>query len=437
MDTKKALKFLEKFKTAEEAVKLTGKPKEEYLKALDVAYGDKATRAKDMGFGEEVYYHGSPSKKIDKFKTGSPKSGEMYGRGVYMTKDPEEAALYAQTLDQHTGIPLEKKGKVYSLKTSANNPFDINAATDEVTKKNLSKLVTDPDYKKILPQVEDNYNLHTMLQKDAPATEYTEALKNAGKDSVKVDTNVLNVFDPAKVRSTNAAFDPRFKDSDLIMSAKGAEKSIGSKIGDAISAPQRYTMDKIANMLGVKGDAEDSEASAQAIVEKAASLSGLPEGAPLNAAKALGVAGLEVFADPTNLVPVGKIGKGLGMVAKAIPGASAVKAVADKVPNFVADRLKILYNSNKDKWDKAAKGNKGLQATLDKIKGVEPKQDFGKVTVAPEAKPNYGKVTVQQPEVQKNFGNVTVKQEPDGNIIIIDKDGNKKILKGATTIGSK
>lgn len=141
------------------------------------------------------------------------------------------------------------------------------------------------------------------------------------------------------------------------------------------------------------------------------------------------------------------IGATLGVLepsigSKAKMGSAAMKAVQNvekKAPEFVVDRLKILYNNNKAKWDKAAENSPGLKATLDKIKGVKPKENFGKViNMAKEGPEQIGKVILKQPEIQKNFGKTIVKQQADGNILILDENGNVlKTLTGATTIGSK
>jgi len=292
----------------------------------------------------------------------------------------------------------------------------------------------------------------------------------------------IQVSKPNEIRSTNAAFDPRFKDSDLILSANAPKQSTFGKISNALAAPQRYTMKKMAEMLGVKGDANNSEASAQAIVEKAAALTGLQDSAGLNAAKALGVAGLEVFADPTNLIPVGKVAKGLGMLAHTAPVKSAVSALSHTAPAKAAfsalsdatDKLRKVYQKNPAKFEKLAEKNPALKPIIAKLKAtgsgaidsrnatggaiaeIRPDMGYGPVGVAndigqtkglgkvtvqvPENPKNLGKVTVPANSTvkQKNFGKTIVKQEKDGNIIIVDEKGNvlKKIPKG-TTIGSR
>lgn len=87
---------------------------------------------------------------------------------------------------------------------------------------------------------------------------------------------------------------------------------------DAISYPQRAAFNTAASMLGTKGDIENSEKSAQAIVENLAERAGIPEDSTVgNAAKALGVAGLEVMTDPTDLLGIGTFNKGAKAGRKA------------------------------------------------------------------------------------------------------------------------
>lgn len=104
------------------------------------------------------------------------------------------------------------------------------------------------------------------------------------------------------------------------------ETGLVERASKAISAPQRKLMQFAAQKLGRTGNAEDSESSAQDIVEALAEKAGLPEDSTLaNVAKALGVAGLEVFADPTAVLPVNKLAKGAKAVSSAVKPANLDK----------------------------------------------------------------------------------------------------------------
>ncbi len=141
---------------------------------------------------------------------------------------------------------------------------------------------------------------------------------DAADPNNKVKTDIATVFDPNQVRSTSAAFDPRFKDSSDLLSFDNAKAGAG-KVMDALSYPQRWAMNKGAELMGVKGNPDNSEESAFNIVDKGASALGIPEDSAIgNAGKAAAVAGLEVFGDPTNAIPTGAIAKGARKLAPAL-----------------------------------------------------------------------------------------------------------------------
>jgi len=225
------------------------------------------------------------------------------------------------------------------------------------------------------------------------------------------------------------------KASEIINIAK-KEDGMLSKASKLVSAPQRYTMNKLAEILKAKGNKESSEASAQAIVEKLAEASGLPDSTAVNIAKALGVAGLEVFADPTNLVPVGKIGKGLGMVAettaKHLPPATLEKlmqlkkAVAEGKINLSDDVAKRLDMS----MDAQTPSNVA-QIMPEKFQGTK----HGMLERVPE-KPNYGKVTVKAPEEKIGSVKNIAKDAPKQNMVIIEPGKPPRRMENSGILGS-
>lgn len=133
------------------------------------------------------------------------------------------------------------------------------------------------------------------------------------------------------------------------------QKNAFEKTMHAISAPQRYVMDKAAGALGVQGDKENSEKSAQNIVEGLANRMGIPEDSTLgNAAKAGAVAGLEVFGDPLGVLPVGKAASLVGKAKKsAYPALKRMFSVGNtKFPaSNAAEAMKVkdaLVQSGKE-----------------------------------------------------------------------------------------
>ena len=91
------LSTLEKITTPEVSTSLQGAEKAEYLKALDEAYGDRAKRAKDLGFGDETYYHGTGD-NFDEFSNDH--LGKVNGPGItknqhWASNNPEVAEVFA------------------------------------------------------------------------------------------------------------------------------------------------------------------------------------------------------------------------------------------------------------------------------------------------------------------------------------------------------
>lgn len=112
-------------------------------------------------------------------------------------------------------------------------------------------------------------------------------------------------------------------DSEVKVGRGQGSTAPGEGITGAMSLPQRILMKYAADAIGAQGDIGSSEKSAQNIIEKAAEkvhdVTGLDTENPMaNAAKALGVAALEVYGDPTQLLPVNKLAKGAKSAAKAI-----------------------------------------------------------------------------------------------------------------------
>lgn len=117
--------------------------------------------------------------------------------------------------------------------------------------------------------------------------------------------------------------------------AKPAEKeaSMGTKVMDALGAPQRYLSKKAAEVSGLKAAATSEENFAN-IVEKGADLMGVPKDSVAgNVAKAGAVAAAEVFGDPLQFIPLGKIAKGV----KGLSGMKELPAIAK-----IAEEAKLL-----------------------------------------------------------------------------------------------
>lgn len=98
---------------------------------------------------------------------------------------------------------------------------------------------------------------------------------------------------------------------------KGMPDLMNSGLMGSVTAPQRYALNKLAGMLGAQGNPENSEETSQNIVENVADRMGIPADSTIgNAAKAAGVAGLEVFGDPVGMFPAGRVLKTAEQVPK-------------------------------------------------------------------------------------------------------------------------
>ncbi|MBK9292810.1 MAG: GNAT family N-acetyltransferase [Bacteroidetes bacterium] len=171
------------------------------------------------------------------------------------------------------------------------------------------------------------------------------AMEDAGYDSMRINadyefnmpnttpnTEHLMLFDPAKVRSKFAAFDPRFKDSPLLMSAVGG----APKAGDVLKGISPLGAAKRAYNAYDEAVQQPVSNIAQAIAAKIAQATTLP-GTDARTAQqyqdtATGLlgTGLEMSLDPTNIVAPGAgVMRAVGKSAKAAKGANAVNKVLD------------------------------------------------------------------------------------------------------------
>lgn len=131
------------------------------------------------------------------------------------------------------------------------------------------------------------------------------------------------------------------------MSGKLKPKNLAKKL----DAPQKYLMDKLASAVGEK-PGRDSEGTAFNIVDRVAKRAGLGNSTAANAAKALGVAGLSLAADPLNLVPGGKLvklgAKAASRGAKAASRGSKAASRGSKAASQGAKSFKTLQKARAD-----------------------------------------------------------------------------------------
>lgn len=150
-------------------------------------------RAKEMGFDtSKVYYHGT-NQKFDEFNVD--KSNKSYwGKGIYLTQDKGEAGTYGKNILE----TFVKKGKVFDILT------DVPPKTfTDWMKKN--KPQEHKDLVKALGGV-DAYNYIDAAKNAMSPEQFTKLFQDAGYSAVSMG-DIINVFDPKNIRSTDAAFE--------------------------------------------------------------------------------------------------------------------------------------------------------------------------------------------------------------------------------------
>ena len=231
-------------------LRLRGESNQQFRNALEEVYGNQATREKMMGMDYKGF-HGSPSTKIKEFKIDKPNSKELYGKGVYIADNADEANIYADILDQQTGIPdSDKSGAVYPLKMKTGKSFDTLGSVDEKIKTDLKKLIPKEKHK-LLNSIEDNHSLLGLIQdNDINMGEFSNILKKNGYDSVDSGQGFKVALDPSQVRSKFAFFNPKFKDSSKIMAGgAGAALMLGdSDEAEASSVPKSKQIAQAFNL---------------------------------------------------------------------------------------------------------------------------------------------------------------------------------------------
>ena len=223
--------LLSRINSPEIATKLQGAEKKAYLEALDTVYGSRDVRAKDLGFGEETWFHGGAKeiKEFDKNKIGSAQYSD-WGPGVYLTPDKSTAGYYAKEAVKKSSPEYQEAFKKWE-ELSKNTPTKNGAPqySDEATAalKKFKDVASRLDKEGGGSVMELNARMEKPLVKGYQSTPDPTLAKEAagrGFDSAKIlnpsgQLDEALVFEPNQIRSTNAAFDPRFKDSANILAA--------------------------------------------------------------------------------------------------------------------------------------------------------------------------------------------------------------------------
>lgn len=161
--------------------------------ALDMSQAARMQRAQDMGFDtERVFYHGTTSDfdQFDLSKAGKNDSG-WYGRGIYLTPDPDTASAYTQYQEyaQRTGAD---GANVLPVRVKIKNPYYWPEGRKAALNKEESEAIT----QELLAQGFDGV-----------------IVPNKYADPKVADMYEVVAFSPEQIRSVNAAFDPAKRNS--------------------------------------------------------------------------------------------------------------------------------------------------------------------------------------------------------------------------------
>lgn len=250
--------ILDRVKSPEAAQALQGVERTKYLKALNLAYGDKAKRASDMGFGKETYYHGT-NKSFNEF---DPKQLDksITREQFWMSDNPDVANVFAKSKGHndagHEFLKIEDDLQPVLKKLQEAYPKKLSNMPKRVLNHIVEDGVISPedalrfqDYNNRLDKLQNSSMFNkTLVDKgeqvyplkvrrtntkelDAQGNNWQEVKEGIGNDEILVKNvvedvrpgyatesiaplgNSLAVKDPAQIRSTSANFDPRFKDS--------------------------------------------------------------------------------------------------------------------------------------------------------------------------------------------------------------------------------
>lgn len=226
-----AQSLIDSIKTPEQAAALSGEERQAYLNALDQVYGLKEQRIRDMGFDPETYYHGT-TKDFSSFSPdarGTGTNAPSAKKGYFFSQTPETAEQYATALNSDPKGALDYS-KEYSQKFGKFP--DYHELNDYISKASGGKEVIYPVKLKMGDSLEKDFG--GSRYREQSYSKLMDEAKNQNKDSVLFKNtmdpgealiypkaeNIAAVFNPNQIRSENAAFDPRFKDSTHLLAGQ-------------------------------------------------------------------------------------------------------------------------------------------------------------------------------------------------------------------------
>ncbi len=205
---------------------------------LPMDQASRMARAKELGFDtDRILYHGT-GRNFDAFDVGADKvtGGGLNDQGVFLTPDPKAASRYAETFggDNPQVIPTY---------TRAQKPLSMSPAEFE----RLQGIAGALRKGEPIDEVKGIFLEGTLndlgIPWDATSNVHPiDAIKAAGFDAIEKRAGrggaepEFMVFDPAKIRGVNAAFDPaRAGENGLLLSDTGKPSLMGSAVAGAFA----------------------------------------------------------------------------------------------------------------------------------------------------------------------------------------------------------
>jgi hypothetical protein len=281
-DTVKKLMKLVPDEAAQKLLRQDPAKYSEYLKMLDEAYGSKNVRAKNMGFNmDQKYYHGTgndfsefdpeklgsvtgkgPTKEQHWFSSNPEVSDVFADQAAYLNKDREIKLItdplrheYSKLLDEikaASGAP-RPQGMFEIGDMGIDRMIDLGDISDDLGKRikqwKIKKNNAPSEHN--ISRVSEGANVMPVhLRKDdIPAIDakggyWEDYYKDIGNKEIELKNihedrpgggmpmgDSVGITDPSRVRSTHAAFDPRFKNSKNILAGAAGTAIAGTLLG--------------------------------------------------------------------------------------------------------------------------------------------------------------------------------------------------------------
>jgi len=247
--------------TALGVVPVIGDAAAKAVRGLDMSQAARMQRARELGFDvDKVFYHGSGESfdEFDPLKMGKTDEG-WFGKGFYFSPNPEIANQYAagrspnvqqvylraknpydwrknEGVGMRLGTPEERYAKTREIMSKGYDAVDV--SSDRI-KLSPDQALPDDVFLAIVrrsQEMGDPVMPRAMIEQALKSgMEYSDFARYYGNDiasMMPVERTLTErvVFDPANIRSINAAFDPEKRGSANLMAGVGGVLAGGSAL---------------------------------------------------------------------------------------------------------------------------------------------------------------------------------------------------------------